>query len=294
MAECERIRRPERHALCQTARRLAAGALDGETRSGFFSGFASRCPGLLPRSKYARHRPAHPRFSLRISPAAVTVSISHRSGAAICAVAMSGVDLGCDQEVIEPRSEAFVADYFTEDEQALVARVCEADRSRLVTLLWSAKESALKALREGLRLDTRSVDVSPVDGAFDLNGWRPLRVCADGRSLPGLVATGAWYGADICGRSTIRPADSPPGANSHFQLLPPGAGRGLVIGMVARIHFAGPIQYRAAERSRHWPIDPEGVCPPDAQRPTPARLELARGTEHRSTEETGDHRLQDA
>jgi len=117
--------------------------------------------------------------------AAVTVSISHRSGASICAVALSGVDLGCDQEVIEPRSEAFVADYFTEDEQALVAQVCEAERSRLVTLLWSAKESALKALREGLRLDTRSVDVSPGDGAVDLNGWRPLRICADGRSFQG-------------------------------------------------------------------------------------------------------------
>ena len=118
-------------------------------------------------------------------PAAITVSISHRSGSAICAVAMSGVDLGCDQEVIEPRSEAFVADYFTEDERALVARACEAERCQLVTLLWSAKESALKALREGLRLDTRSVDVSSVDGAVDLNGWRPLRICADGRSFQG-------------------------------------------------------------------------------------------------------------
>ena len=53
----------------------------------------------------------------------VTISLSHRSGAAICAVAPAGVDLGCDLEVIEPRSEAFVADYFTVDEQALVAQV---------------------------------------------------------------------------------------------------------------------------------------------------------------------------
>jgi len=118
-------------------------------------------------------------------PAAVTVSISHRSGASICAVALLGVDLGCDQEIIEPRSEAFVADYFTEDEQALVTQVSEAERSRLVTLVWSAKESALKALREGLRLDTRSVDVSPGGGTVDLNGWRPLRICADGRSFQG-------------------------------------------------------------------------------------------------------------
>ena len=119
-------------------------------------------------------------------PATVVVSISHSSGAAICAVAMAGVELGCDQEVIEARSEAFIADYFTESEQALVARVCAAERSRLVTLLWSAKESALKALREGLRLDTRSVTVSPISGAFNLTGWSPLQVrYADGRNFHG-------------------------------------------------------------------------------------------------------------
>ncbi len=126
-----------------------------------------------------------PEVFIANDPAAVTISISHRSGAAICAVAGSGVDLGCDQEVIEARSEAFVADYFTEDEQALVARISEAERSPLVTLLWSAKESALKALREGLRLDTRTVAVSPLDQAADPNGWRPLRVCADGRTFQG-------------------------------------------------------------------------------------------------------------
>ena len=127
-----------------------------------------------------------PEVFIANEPAAVAISISHRSGTSVCAVAMPGVELGCDQEVIEARSEAFVADYFTESEQALVARVCAAERSRLVTLLWSAKESALKALREGLRLDTRSVTVSPINGAFNLNGWSPLQVrCADGRSFHG-------------------------------------------------------------------------------------------------------------
>ena len=127
-----------------------------------------------------------PEVFIANEPAAVAVSISHSSGTAVCAVAMSGVELGCDQEVIEARSEAFVSDYFTESEQALVARVCAAERSRLVTLLWSAKESALKALREGLRLDTRSVTVSPINGAFNLDGWSPLQVrCADGRTFQG-------------------------------------------------------------------------------------------------------------
>ena len=46
-------------------------------------------------------------------PAAATISLSHRAGIAACAVTMPGVELGCDLEMVEPRSDAFVADYFT-------------------------------------------------------------------------------------------------------------------------------------------------------------------------------------
>jgi len=92
-------------------------------------------------------------------PAAVAVSLSHRAGSALCAVAPSGAALGCDLEIIEPRSDGFVADYFTPEEQALVSEALAPDRPPLLALLWSAKESALKALRTGLRLDTRCVTV---------------------------------------------------------------------------------------------------------------------------------------
>ena len=134
--------------------------------------------------------------------APVTISLSHRDGKAICAVAPDRGTLGCDLEVIEPHSDAFIADYFTPEEQAVVARAAPADRPGLVTLLWSAKESALKALHVGLRLDTRCVIVTLVDaprgqneeeelGVSEdfiknsdfaprqpdaVNGWRPLRV----------------------------------------------------------------------------------------------------------------------
>lgn len=154
-----------------------------------------------------------PEVFIANEPAAVTVSISHSSGDAICAVAMSGVELGCDQEVIEARSEGFIGDYFTADEQALVARVCEAERPRLVTLLWSAKESALKVLREGLRLDTRSVAVSPINGAFNLDGWGPLQVrYADGRSFHG------WWRQ---GRGVVRTLVSDPAPDSPILLPTP-------------------------------------------------------------------------
>ncbi len=92
-------------------------------------------------------------------PALVSISLSHRAGRAACAVAPAGTMVGCDLEFVEPRCDAFVADYFTAQEQQLVARASKADRFRILALLWSAKESTLKALRAGLRLDPRCIAV---------------------------------------------------------------------------------------------------------------------------------------
>lgn len=93
--------------------------------------------------------------------APVSISISHRSDVGACALAPPGAALGCDLETIEPRGDAFPADYFTAEEQTLLAQAPTQEASlRTLTLLWSAKESALKALGEGLRIDTRRVVVS--------------------------------------------------------------------------------------------------------------------------------------
>jgi phosphopantetheinyl transferase len=102
-----------------------------------------------------------PEVFLHGDAADVTISISHRSGMAICALAPQPVRLGCDLEIVEAHSAAFVADYFTPEEQELIERAATTDRWRLLAMLWSAKESALKALHEGLRRDTRSVVVKP-------------------------------------------------------------------------------------------------------------------------------------
>lgn len=50
------------------------------------------------------------------------------------------------------------------------------DRPLLATLYWSAKESALKVLQEGLRLDTRSVSVTRVDAPAPWSLWSALEV----------------------------------------------------------------------------------------------------------------------
>jgi 4'-phosphopantetheinyl transferase len=129
-----------------------------------------------------------PEVLLGNQPATMSISLSHRSATAVCAVTRSIVALGCDVEEIELRSEAFVSDYFSAQEQALVARSRAADRDWLLALLWSAKESALKALHAGLRLDTRSVVVIPKDISTSLDGWRSLDV----RHIEGEMFYGWW------------------------------------------------------------------------------------------------------
>jgi len=135
-----------------TAKRAVAGCLKFPEDS-----LSLRQIEIIPAST------GQPEVILRDQTATVTISISHRSGLALCAVAFGDVSLGCDLEMIEPRSDAFVADYFTEKERELVAQSSGEGRSLLVSLLWSAKESALKALHVGLRVDTRSVEVREVD-----------------------------------------------------------------------------------------------------------------------------------
>ncbi|MBT8469798.1 MAG: 4'-phosphopantetheinyl transferase superfamily protein [Myxococcales bacterium] len=102
------------------------------------------------------------------------ISISHREGLAACAMA-EGTRVGCDLEAVEPRSSRFVNDFFTERERMAVETTDDAHRDRRVALTWSAKESALKALRVGLRRDTRSVEVEIDDVEAAETAWHPLR-----------------------------------------------------------------------------------------------------------------------
>jgi 4'-phosphopantetheinyl transferase len=90
---------------------------------------------------------------------APTISISHRGGIAMCSVGPKDSVLGCDLELIETRSDTFMRDYFTEGEFALVQQLSAAARSLFANLIWSAKESTLKALHEGLRIPTNQLEV---------------------------------------------------------------------------------------------------------------------------------------
>jgi 4'-phosphopantetheinyl transferase len=118
--------------------------------------------------------------------AEVAVSLTDRAGWAVCLVAPRG-PVGCDMELDEPRSAAFVTDYLTPVEQRLVAEPpVGLGPDAVANLVWSAKESALKVLRTGLRRDTRSVEVELLAGGAE-DGWRPLVVTdrEDGSRFPG-------------------------------------------------------------------------------------------------------------
>ena len=103
-------------------------------------------------------------------PYPVGLSLSHSHDSALAAVSREATALGCDIELVEPRSEVFVETYFTESERINVEHASPSARDSLVTRIWSAKESTLKALQTGLQADTRSVEVID-DGDCAGEGW---------------------------------------------------------------------------------------------------------------------------
>lgn len=146
-------------------------------------------PRALSRIEIRAAPSGAPEAFLDNNPAPVAISLSHRDGIALCTVGSAGVTLGCDLEVVEPRCEAFTEDYFNSEELAALREVRPAPaRYQLITLLWSGKESLLKALGEGLRLDTRSVTVSINDTEDAFRDWRPLQA----RENSSRVYAGWW------------------------------------------------------------------------------------------------------
>lgn len=122
------------------------------------------------------------------APLPVGISLSHRAGAAVCAVSMPASPVGCDVELVEPRAAAFGAEWFGESERRMVGAATPAERDVVVTMLWSAKESVLKMLRCGLRRDPRSLVVLRGIGP-PVDGWQPLHV----RDVAGGLPAAAWW-----------------------------------------------------------------------------------------------------
>jgi phosphopantetheinyl transferase len=124
------------------------------------------------------------------SPLPLDLSLSHSHGAVLCGAfwfgrqSASAPRLGVDVEQIDPRPPDLFRDYFTEIEHRYSEEAQCGTRDERATLIWSGKESTLKALGKGLTVDTRSVTCLPAPGepssdALELvptGGWQPLRI----------------------------------------------------------------------------------------------------------------------
>lgn len=105
----------------------------------------------------------------------------------VVALGAPGARLGVDLEAIEERPTGFLGDWFTDAEQAYV----ESEEPALAaSLVWSAKEAVMKALREGLRIPPKAVDVRPGPGSAD-GTWRPFEATA-----PGAETWRGWWRAE--------------------------------------------------------------------------------------------------
>jgi 4'-phosphopantetheinyl transferase len=123
------------------------------------------------------------------------LTISHSGIFALCALA-TGLDLqvGTDLERIEEHTKTFILDYLTPVERQLVDKYPAETRAMVVTLIWSAKESMLKALGVGLRRDTRKVEVFGLEGlpptGEDQGKWQRVRI---GEQPASDRAWAAWW-----------------------------------------------------------------------------------------------------
>jgi 4'-phosphopantetheinyl transferase len=139
-----------------------------------------------------RHAPSGaPLPYLDGEPLDLQISLTDRADWAVCVVDEGTGRIGCDLELVEPRTDGFVRDYLTPAEQSYVDSATDATdataRALAANLIWSAKESALKVLTTGLRRDTRSVEVEVSPNA-PAGGWAALSV----RAIEGPVFPGWW------------------------------------------------------------------------------------------------------
>ncbi|HWR66851.1 MAG TPA: 4'-phosphopantetheinyl transferase superfamily protein [Bellilinea sp.] len=117
------------------------------------------------------HAEGAPFVSITGDPMPIKLSISHREGMAVAAVSVNpGVSLGIDLEWVEDHPQSFYKDFFTPGEVELMAGMPTDRHGWVGTLIWSAKEAVLKAMGKGLRLDTRSVDITGI-GRTTVDGW---------------------------------------------------------------------------------------------------------------------------
>ncbi len=156
-----------------TAKRLVSAFVDMQPSIGNLASVEIRAARDGAPEAYVRGVPVH--FSL---------SISHSANFGLCAAGSDGIIIGCDIELVQEHEPNFAADYFAREENVLLSSF--PGHPFATTLIWSAKESSLKVLREGLRRDTRGV-VIELDPDRRCGGWNPFVGCCreSSQTFPG-------------------------------------------------------------------------------------------------------------
>jgi 4'-phosphopantetheinyl transferase len=171
-------------------------------------------PAALARIEVANLRSGAPVVRVDGAPVGLEVSLTDRAGWAVCLLTETEAHVGCDLEIVERRSPGFVTDFLTAGEQLYLAARPDTDHDALANLLWSAKESALKVLRTGLRRDTRTVEVTvhePPDA--DLGGWAPLDIrTAEGGHMNGWWRRDGVFLVTVAAEQLLLPPTPLPGS----------------------------------------------------------------------------------
>jgi acyl transferase domain-containing protein/phosphopantetheinyl transferase (holo-ACP synthase) len=106
----------------------------------------------------------------------LTVSLAHRAGVAVAAIATEG-DAGIDLEVVEPRSDRFAAMVLSDAERALGFGFSP---DAWVARAWTAKEATAKADGTGLQGRPKDFVVRQVDGDWTLVNDRWVHTTQEG------------------------------------------------------------------------------------------------------------------
>ena len=195
---------------------------------------------VLARIEVANHVTGAPYVLVDGQPVGLDVSLTDRAGWAVCVVGPDLTRIGCDLEIVEVRSRGFVSDFLTDAEQDYVAAQPAGDeQDAAANLLWSAKESALKVLRTGLRRDLRSVEIAVGDSGRGSGTapWGRLTMSTEETTLSGWWRREGAFLLTVGADCSIRPPEALPGC--------------------ARLSDASPVySWVGRPLAPGWPVEP--------------------------------------
>lgn len=136
----------------------------------------------------------------------LSLSISHTGQLAFCALcAQPGLAVGADVERVEAREPSFAKTFFSASEEDALRNAPAEARDLLTAAIWSGKEAVLKALRIGLRADTRRVQCCVRGSEHLFTAWEPMAITLDAPlALPGPFSPAGWWRATDGGHEGSR------------------------------------------------------------------------------------------